>query len=133
MMETPVMAVVSREFQKLSSESGVDFAIKTLVKASITEAYVLDESGLFRGKVSLHSLLAKSKASRIDDLCDANPLSIKHDASLQQAIEVASHFVGESIPVINRETGELLGVVTEADLFQLYLGLQTRIADLERA
>ena len=42
-------------------------------------------------------------------------------------------FVGESIPVVNRETGEMLGIVTEADLFQLYLGLQTRIAELERA
>ena len=52
---------------------------------------------------------------------------------LQQAIEVASRFVGESIPVINRETGEMMGVVTEADLFQLYLNLQTRIADLERS
>ena len=46
---------------------------------------------------------------------------------------MASNFVGESIPVINRDSGEMLGVVTEADLFQLYLGLQTRIADLERA
>ena len=46
---------------------------------------------------------------------------------------MASRFVGESIPVVNRETGEMLGVVTEADLFQLYLSLQTRIADLERA
>ncbi len=133
MMETPVVAVVSREFHRISSESRVDSAIKALVEASVTEAYVLDASGLFRGKVSLHLLLAGSKTSRIDDLCETNPLSIKHDASLQQAIEVASRFVGESIPVINRETGELLGVVTEADLFQLYLGLQTRIADLERA
>ena len=67
------------------------------------------------------------------ELADATPILIKHDASLQQAIEVASEFVGESIPVINRDTGEMLGVVTEADLFQLYLSLQTRIADLERA
>ena len=81
----------------------------------------------------MHSLLAGSKTTTIVDLCEANPLSIKHDASLQQAIEVASRFVGESIPVINRESRELLGVVTEADLFQLYLRLQTRIADLERA
>ena len=48
-------------------------------------------------------------------------------------MEVASGFVGESIPVVDRETGTLCGVVTEADLFQLYLSLQTRIADLERA
>ena len=49
-----------------------------------------------------------------------------------QAIEVASHFVGESLPVINRDTGHLLGVVTEADLFGLYLSLQNRVSDLER-
>ncbi|MEC8128579.1 MAG: CBS domain-containing protein, partial [Pseudomonadota bacterium] len=58
--------------------------------------------------------------------------SIKHDASLQQAIEVASDFVGESIPVIDRSEGTMVGVVTEADLFKLYLGLQHRVADLER-
>ena len=43
---------------------------------------------------------------------------------------MASQFVGESIPVVDQNTGEMLGVVTEADLFQLYLSLQTRIADL---
>ena len=126
-------AVVSREFQQISSESDVEAAIKTMVAASVTEAYLLDEGGSFRGKVSLHSLLSGSKTTKIVDLCEANPLSIKHDASLQQAIEVASRFVGESIPVINRDSRELLGVVTEADLFQLYLRLQTRIADLEKA
>jgi CIC family chloride channel protein len=41
--------------------------------------------------------------------------------------------VGESIPVINRDNNTLLGVVTEADLFKLYLGLQGRVADLERS
>ena len=47
-------------------------------------------------------------------------------------MEVASGFVGESIPVVDREKGTMYGVVTEADLFQLYLSLQTRITDLER-
>ena len=45
---------------------------------------------------------------------------------------MASDFVGESIPVINRSEGKMVGVVTEADLFQLYLSLQHRVADLER-
>ncbi len=59
-----------------------------------------------------------------------DPISIKHDASLQQAIEIASNFVGESIPVIDRDSGKMHGIVTEADLFNLYLSLQSRIADL---
>ena len=107
-------------------------SIDSLVLAGATEAYLTDDSGLFRGKLSLHSLL-KDPDPRPDSFADMSALSIKHDASLQQAIEAASNFVGESIPVVNRETGEMLGIVTEADLFQLYLGLQTRIADLERA
>ena len=133
MMETPVASVASQDFPRIDSESEVEPAIRTLVEAEATEAYVLDDKGLFRGKISLHKLLAGAGASSVDVLCDAAPISIKHDASLQQAIEVASRFVGESIPVINRETGEMMGVVTEADLFQLYLNLQTRIADLERS
>ena len=133
MMETPVLKGVSADFPRIGTESHVDEAIGTLVSAAATEAYLIDDSGLYRGKVSLHSLLAGNATQAVASLADPDALSIKHDASLQQAIEVASNFVGESIPVINRDSGEMLGVVTEADLFQLYLGLQTRIADLERA
>ena len=35
--------------------------------------------------------------------------------------------------LIGEQRSVELGVVTEADLFQLYLSLQTRISDLERA
>ena len=59
--------------------------------------------------------------------------SIKLDASVMQAIEVASDFVGESIPVISRSDGKLAGVVTEADIFQAYMSTQVRINDLERS
>jgi hypothetical protein len=48
-----------------------------------------------------------------------------------QAIEVASDFVGEAIPVVNRSRNEFLGVVSEANIFQAYLATQTRIRDLE--
>ena len=59
-------------------------------------------------------------------------ISIKSDASLQQAMEVAVNFVGESIPVIDRENNQMLGIVTEADLFKDYLTIQNKIVDLER-
>ena len=97
-----------------------------------TEGYILDEQNSFKGKVSLHALIGLDPKTTVADTADLAPISIKHDASLMQAIEVASHFVGESLPVINRDTGHLLGVVTEADLFGLYLSLQNRVSDLER-
>jgi CIC family chloride channel protein len=88
---------------------------------------------MFKGKVSIHALIGMPGRTKVDKAIDLEPLSIKHDASLLQAIEVASNFVGESIPIVNRDTGLLVGVVTEADLFGLYLSLQNRVSDLERA
>ena len=45
---------------------------------------------------------------------------------------MASTFVGEHIPVIDLDSGVMIGIVTEANLFQAYLDLQTSIVDLER-
>jgi len=69
----------------------------------------------------------------VADAADSDAISIKHDASLMQAIEVASDFVGESIPVVNRETGQMVGIVTEGDIFRLYLKTQNNIMDLEHS
>ena len=85
------------------------------------------------GKTTLLEAYRSLEAGTAYPDVDPSPKSIKHDASLQQAIEVASDFVGESIPVVERETGLLLGVLSEADLLELYLSLQTKVADLERS
>ena len=132
MMETPVADIVSHDFCKLGPKMSAADAIVDITKLKVTEAYIVGDDDRFQGKISLHDLLATAPTKPIKTLANASPISIKHDASLQQAIEIASKFVGESIPVINRDTGHMLGVVSEADLLQLYLSLQTRIADLER-
>ena len=61
-----------------------------------------------------------------------DPIFIKSDAALQQSMEVAVEFVGESIPIIDEATNVMIGVVTEADLFKDYLSIQNKIVDLER-
>ena len=48
-----------------------------------------------------------------------------------QTIELASSFVGESIPVINLTSQQFMGVVSEADIFKGYLERQNQIRDLE--
>ena len=133
MMESPVLDIVSRDFVQVDAGAGIEAAIHQLAQNNAAEGYILDEDRMFRGKVTLPTLLeARSKAT-LSKLVQTDPISIKHDASLQQAIEIASNFVGESIPVIDRDSGRMHGIVTEADLFNLYLSLQSRIADLERS
>ena len=133
MMETPVMDIVTADYVRLADDSTVDSAIDSLVTAKATEGYVVGrDDDKFIGKVVLHELLGKTGTSLAVHHPVSDPISIKHDASLQQAIEVASNFVGESIPIIDRENNMFYGVVSEADLFRLYLTLQAKITDLER-
>lgn len=133
MMESPVMSIVSDDFIKISENSTVDDTIDVMVERGATEAYFINtKTNEFVGKVILHQLLHKKNGVLTLEHCIQDPISIKDDASLQQAIEVASDFIGESIPIINRNNNTLRGVVTEADLFKLYLSLQSRVADLER-
>ena len=134
MMETPVMDVVSPDYVRLADDVSVTNAIAALVAAEATEGYVLaGDNDIFIGKVALHELLGADGSAPAGQHLMQEPISIKHDASLQQAIEVASNFVGESIPIVNRDTEAFHGVVTEADLFKLYLTLQSKITDLERS
>jgi CIC family chloride channel protein len=85
-----------------------------------------------RNIVTIQDLLLAQPNALVSSHFQIEIISIKSDASLQQAMEVAVKFVGESIPIIDREKNKMLGIVTEADLFKDYLALQDKIVDLER-
>ena len=133
MTETPVMGIVSQDFTKLSSSDDTRAILKKLLGRNSTEGYLVDAENKLIGKTTLVEAYRSLETGTARPDFDPSPKSIKHDASLQQAIEVASDFVGESIPVVERKTGLLLGVLSEADLLALYLSLQTKVADLERS
>ena len=59
-------------------------------------------------------------------------LSLTSDQDMLEAIEVASDFVGETIPVIEQPSGKMIGVVSEADLFSAYLDIQEHVQDVEK-
>ena len=132
MMEIPVSNLVSDDFVIAHESDSKSDIVTRMIARGVSESYLL-EKNIFIGKLTLHELLQKPDTIRLIDAADTDAISIKHDASLMQAIEIASTFVGESIPVINRDKGDLLGVVTEGDIFGLYLSTQNRITDLERS
>ncbi len=132
MMEQPVKNFATNNYISFSQNTPVEDGIKAMTKSEVSEAYIVSERHHFLGKVSLHGLLKLKKNQPLKNSFISDPIIIKHDASLQQSIEIASEFVGESIPVVNKETGKMLGVLSEADLFQVYLSTQNKITDLEK-
>jgi CIC family chloride channel protein len=132
LMEQPIVHLANKDFINFSKDTSIKSAITQMAEAQVSEAYITSNENNFLGKVSLHGLLNSKDTLFVTSSLIEKPTQIKHDASLQQGIEIASEFVGESIPVINFETGKLLGVLSEADLFQAYLATQNKIIDLEK-
>ena len=132
MMERNIATILHQDFTRLTPLVTVREAIDALLKDRATEAYVLEQDDRFVGKLSIQDLLLAKPDVLVTEHFQTDVISIKSDASLQQAMEVAVNFVGESIPIIDRENNQMLGIVTEADLFKDYLTLQNKIVDLER-
>jgi CIC family chloride channel protein len=59
-------------------------------------------------------------------------LSLTSDQDMLEVIEVASGFVGETIPMIEQPSGKMIGVVSEADLFSAYLDIQEHVQGVEK-
>jgi len=132
MMELSVETIVSQEFLAARPDETKGEIISGMIDKGVSEGYLLHDNR-YLGKFTLQEIMKLTDDQPVSDASDSDAISIKHDASLMQAIEVASDFVGESIPVVNRETGQMLGIVTEGDIFRLYLKTQNTIMDLEHS
>ena len=126
------MSILTQDYLANKPKEKVGSVIKKMSENDNSEAYCLNSAGEFLGKCKLSEIVNVKKSACVINYLDTGGQSIKLDASVMQAIEVASNFVGESIPILSRADGKLAGVVTEADIFQAYMSTQVRINDLER-
>ena len=132
LMEKRASDFASLDYIQLHCEDLVKDASKLMSEQNKNEVIVLDATGQFYGKIELHALIGKPASSKIEKFVDTNCVTIKHDASLQQAMEAAANFVGEAIPIINRETNQVISVITEGAIFDAYLKVQDTVIDMEK-
>lgn len=133
LMEKQISSILTQDYLSVAPKEMIGAIIRKMSKHDYSEAYCIDSNGRFLGKCKLSEIVHAKKSDYAKSHLEGDSKSIKLDASIMQAIEVASDFVGESIPVISRSDGKLAGVVTEADIFQAYMSTQVRINDLERS
>ena len=120
------------DFVSTPSNSTVATVLKHLSQAGKTEAYCLSQEGNLEGKLSIIHLIKADKDQAVREIMDRRPLRLKSDQNMLEAIEVASGFVGETIPVIEEPGGKMIGVVSESDLFSAYLEIQEQVQDVEK-
>ena len=83
------------------------------------------------GKVSLFHTL-KADNNPIKDYMDTDPFHLAGTDTLAHAMSKVANFFGESIPIVDKEKGVLIGTVTEGDLFTAVVGVQGEIVKQER-
>ena len=114
------------EYLKVDKSITKESLLTQFRETDFTEAYVVNGSNKLIGKVKVNDLLRVG-----DQIKPSHPLIIRETDTISDAIEKASNFVGESIPVLDKND-KLLGVITEADLFSQYLEVQSRISNIEK-
>ena len=132
LMEKKAADFASDDFIALSGDDIVANATLTMSEKNKNEIIVLDKAGKFIGKIELHALINKDGSEKIKNFADKNCVTIKSDASLQQAMEAAANFVGEAIPIIDRQTNRVVSVITEGAIFEAYLNIQDTVIDMEK-
>ena len=115
----------------LDSNTDGNQARVILEERSLTEAYICGEDGVLMGKVSLFHTL-KAENNPVKDYMDTDPFFLSGTDTLAHAMSKVANFVGESIPIVDKETGILIGTVTEGDLFNAVVGVQGEIVKQER-
>ena len=126
-----ISSVVNNNFISFGPDAKTKDAIEGLIEAQMSEGYCIDADNKFIGKFALSELLSAPRQASLEQHLMADPVVLNHAASVLQAMEVASNFVGETIPIIDEETGLMVGVVSEANIFDAYLTTQSQVHDLE--
>jgi len=127
-----VEAYASQNYISATVNSRGDQLLHAMHSGGDTEAYVLNKEGILVGKVNIFAVL-EAGSGTIADFMDTGPLSLYTHDSLEHAMATAGEFVGESLPIVDLDTGQLVGTVTEGSLFQAVIAVQKQAGSQERS
>ena len=122
---------VDKRYTKLDGKTSIDNAIKILTKANTTEGYIVLKDDKYIGKISLINLINKKKPGLINYI-EKKELVIDPSSNLMFVIKKLAGFVGESIPIVNKKTGKMSGIISENDVLKAYLEISNEINQIEK-
>ena len=132
MTETDILRFADSNFYTIKESETVASAVSLMSKIEQSELMVVNESGEFIGKINSLSLFNKKGTLVSAEVIDKDCVYIDHDASLQSAMEIASNFVGEIIPIIQTDQKKAVAIITEGAIFQAYLSKQNQTVEMEK-
>ncbi|MDG0986135.1 MAG: chloride channel protein [Paracoccaceae bacterium] len=132
MTETDILRFAETNFHTIKESETVESAVSLMSKIDQSELIVVNQSGEFIGKTNSLSLFNKEGSLSSAEVIDKDCVFIDHDASLQIAMEIASNFVGEVIPIVHSDQNKAVAIITEGAIFQAYLSKQNQTVEMEK-
>jgi len=122
---------IDQYFTKFNINTPIELAIKKMKKDNNTEGYIISEDNQYLGKVMILDLISKNH-TEIINYTSKTSLVIDPKTNLLEVIRNLTNFVGESIPIVNKETNEMLGIISENDVLKAYLDISDEINQIEK-
>ena len=132
MTETDILQFAEPNFHTINENETVANAVALMSETDQSELIVVNQSGEFVGKANSLSLFNKQGPLSSVNVIDKDCVFIKHDASVQNAMEIASDFVGEIIPIVQTNQNKAVAIITEGAIFQAYLSKQNQTVEMEK-
>ena len=67
-----------------------------------------------------------------DEFKENNFVKLKPSNNINQAIDILSSFVGESVPIIDNQN-KMLGIISESDVLKIYSDITNQIRFIEKS
>jgi CIC family chloride channel protein len=118
----PVSTCLTGDIIVATQDMPVDEIHARLDSSPWSEAYLTDSDGRFTGVLS--------RSARTPHV----PSLQFHDGTtVLEAMQALRGFIGDAIPVVDRDTGKLIGVVSEASVIEAYLDISQSLRREENA
>ncbi|MFO7909730.1 MAG: chloride channel protein [Halomonas sp.] len=123
-----LQALINPHCLQLSPRASVSDAMLAMSQAQAAEAYLVDAAGRYLGTVHLHALISAAPQEEARQYAPSDDICLYSDTPLWESMQCLREFVGERVPVVDRQH-RLIGAVAESDVIRAYLDI---LADMRR-
>ncbi len=130
MNQTTIEKLADKNYLMFDKNILTDEALKKFKKSKLTEGYFVDEDENYMGKLKLIDIInIKNKFSF--DYKEQNHISLSPNDNLIKAIKKLGNFVGESVPIIDKNK-KIVGIISENDVLNAYSKIAESIRNIEK-
>jgi len=128
--QVSILDLPINDYVRMDVDDQISTAIQVFKNSNRSEAAVTDLNGTYWGVLRLLDVLDQTD-QKISELMHKDWSQFDENTSLWKAMYTIEGFIGEAIPIVSSRDGELLGMITEADLIAAYMKISHDIRDEE--